>query len=291
MYYIKLKIEDLNLEQAFLAIDKSNISFLSRFCDKFSVNLQDSFGRTVLMYACYKGNKEVVKYLLNIPQIDVNRTDQLYWAAITFACNRKDVAIVSLLLCHPDIDPNIQNAYQFTPLIKSCEKDHDELVKLLLQHPKTDPNIQDDMGMTALMWAAYRGNRFIVQTILNHPNINPRIISKETGKSAFDYAQNKYVLELLRPFVVKKDPSFIPLKNASIEKKKNKFWNLSKKITRKVLEKIDSFLNSVQKKNIEMALWIHIKQFGYRTYYKTQELVLLRHQIGIQKKRLFLYDI
>jgi ankyrin repeat protein len=159
----------------------------------------DSFGKTLLMCACYKNKKDIVVYLIQHPELDINQTDHLFWSALTYACNRKNTELVAILLSHPQIDPNSHYSYQAPALIKVIEKDYNDIAQLLIKHPKIDPNVQDDNGMTALMWACYRGNIFLVRKLLFHKKIDPFHISSD-HKTAYDFAPNYHIRELLKPF-------------------------------------------------------------------------------------------
>lgn len=216
------------------------------------MNVQDSFGKSLLMHACYKGNFLIVSLLLDFEEIDVNQTDNLGWTALTYACSKRDDAIVSLLLSHPDINPNIQNEYQSTPLIKACNNGDVAIIRLLLQHRQIDPNIQDDMGMTALMWASYRGNAFIVQMFLHHYRTDSNIISNN-GKKAIDYSCNAHIKDLLRPFFVdeKNTSRFLPL--AAFSKNTPHHYSssfvflmdFSKNVHKKTIQKIKTKLSLI----------------------------------------------
>lgn len=115
-----------------------------------------------LILACYKGNIEVAKFLIE---------------------NVKDVNY---------------NSDMGTALMAATYKNHPELVKLLLEK-KANPNAADANGTTALSLAVQFKNSPLVQLLLDHKA--DKTIKDNKGKTAFEYAvfsQNEQIINLLK---------------------------------------------------------------------------------------------
>lgn len=115
-----------------------------------------------LILACYRGNVEVAKFLIE---------------------NAKDINY---------------NSDMGTALMAATYKNHPELVKLLLDK-KANPNAADTNGTTALSLAVQFKNSPLVQLLLEHKA--DKTIKDNKGKTAFEYAvfsQNEQIINLLK---------------------------------------------------------------------------------------------
>ncbi|KAF0980996.1 hypothetical protein FDP41_012784 [Naegleria fowleri] len=99
-----------------------NISNLSSF-----INDDDGDGYTLLFYACSIGRIDVMKFLLTVKGIDVNKKYRI--VCVLQSCDVKS-----------DFETFDETQLGWSPLSVACLKKHIEIVKLLLQHP----NIQID---------------------------------------------------------------------------------------------------------------------------------------------------
>lgn len=84
--------------------------------DDINVNLQNGIGYTALMYASHRKYYKIVKMLLNRKDIDVNIRDRDKNTALYIASKHNLVNIVELLLKNENIDINLNNRYGYTPL-------------------------------------------------------------------------------------------------------------------------------------------------------------------------------
>jgi uncharacterized protein len=115
-----------------------------------------------LILACYRGNIEVAKFLIEKVK-DVN-----------------------------------YNSDMGTALMAATYKNHPELVKLLLDK-KANPNAADANGTTALSLAVQFKNSSLVQLLLEYKA--DKTIKDNTGKTAFEYAvfsQNEQIINLFK---------------------------------------------------------------------------------------------
>jgi hypothetical protein len=124
-----------------------------------SVNIQDSDGNTMLLYACKKNDPNMVKYLLD-----------------------------------KGADPNITNKDNQFSLMFSIINDNNEIFDLLLSK-KVNVNFQDIEGVTPLMYASYKNNvQFVKGLLIAGANI--KVESKE-NKEASEYTDHVEIRKLL----------------------------------------------------------------------------------------------
>ena len=98
-------------------------------------------GSTALIFACYRGNKKLVKLLLDYSdKIDLNASDYLGFTVLMSACFNGDKDIVKLLLNQADktIDVNARDISGRTASDWAKEGlnygARGQIVKLLLEH-------------------------------------------------------------------------------------------------------------------------------------------------------------
>jgi FOG: Ankyrin repeat len=126
------------------------------------INSKNERGFTPLILACYRGNTEVAKYLID---------------------NVKDLNYVSP---------------EGTALSSLCINYNKELVEKMLSK-NADPNLPDSNGNTALMWAVKRGNIELAKILLD--NKADKTVKDSMGISAFEYAiksNNNDMINLLK---------------------------------------------------------------------------------------------
>ena len=108
-------------------------------------------GRTLLMMAIIRGDKEIVERLLSIDvYADVNRADEYGNTALIFACERGDVDVVKRLI-KAGAQVNRQNKNGMTALMACAEEGNIELFKLL-ETAGADQSLRDKKGWR---WEAY----------------------------------------------------------------------------------------------------------------------------------------
>lgn len=159
----------------FDAIEKADLNLIRSLTGKVDVNLKNqegSEGSTALIIATSKNYENVVKELLQVPNINVNIS-----------------------------------SYGMTALMLAIEKGHENIVKLLLLAPDINVNLKTEQGNTALMFAVTpyawikknpKGQSCqenIVKLLLNVPNININIQNKN-NKNALTIAIEKNRTEM-----------------------------------------------------------------------------------------------
>lgn len=120
--------------------------------------------------AAKNGNKPTIELLLN-KGIDPNIQDSVGRTALVFAVDTKNSGIVRLLMKHK-ADPNIPNQRGQTALMWASGNGYLDMVQLLLEHG-ADPNIQDQFDQTAMILAInHCGNPNIIKLLLEY-DANP----------------------------------------------------------------------------------------------------------------------
>ena len=158
-----IKALNLGFEEIFLVLFKKGNELKSDW------NTRDKGGWTALMYACQHGNEEIIKMLLQVPNIDVNVQDEYGYTCLMAACTNclsSPSNTVQLLLdwaSKLSLDLNHQDFLGQTAFNKVCsyvqffEKDSPpwkrsiELVQLLIdnaQEKNIDLANKDHFGDT-----------------------------------------------------------------------------------------------------------------------------------------------
>ncbi|KAI9736243.1 MAG: hypothetical protein M1834_001129 [Cirrosporium novae-zelandiae] len=77
----------------------------------FDLQSQDNQGRSVLFYAVFGGNAEMVKYLIMEHHFDVNTADKSGWRPMHWAARKGNLSVVEELLAN-NADPDIRETLQ-----------------------------------------------------------------------------------------------------------------------------------------------------------------------------------
>jgi len=143
---------DLNDTVLITAIKKGQTDIVKMLLERpdVDVNMKGAYGKTPLIIATWVGQKDIVQLLLNHPQIDVNFQTGRIQPALLVATWLGHTDIVQLLLKHPRIDKNIQNRWGETAFFLSISLSRKKIAKLLLKDPQVDITLRDRNGRTPL---------------------------------------------------------------------------------------------------------------------------------------------
>ena len=89
-------------------------------------------GSTVLLTACIHDRVEVVKFLLSLPEIDINVTTADDYTPFAHVCNEGKVELAKLFLKDPRLNINYVDYTGRSALWFACEEGHTEIVKWIL---------------------------------------------------------------------------------------------------------------------------------------------------------------
>lgn len=127
------------------------------------INQTNENGFSPLILACYRGNTEVAKFLMDhVKDINYKSQEGTALAGLSVKYNKD---LVTYILSK-NADPNIADTTGFTPLFWAVKFGNKELTKLLLQH-KADKSIKDAQGMTPFEYALQTNNKEIINLLKN----------------------------------------------------------------------------------------------------------------------------
>jgi len=127
------------------------------------INQTNDNGFSPLILACYRGNNEVAKFLIdNVKNVNYKSQEGTALAGLSVKYNKD---LVERLL-HKNADPNIADATGATPLFWAVKFGNKELIELLLQY-KANKSIKDAQGMTPFEYALQTNNKDIINLLKN----------------------------------------------------------------------------------------------------------------------------
>lgn len=127
------------------------------------INRTNDHGFSPLILACYRGNVEVAKFLIDhVKNVNYKSQEGTALAGLSVKYNKD---LVERLL-QKNADPNIADATGATPLFWAVKFGNKELIELLLKH-KADKSIKDAQGMTPFEYALQTNNKDIINLLKN----------------------------------------------------------------------------------------------------------------------------
>ena len=148
---------------------------------KFDEVNSDKKGDTLLTKAVkITKNRNALKKVLEIEQIDVNKKDRRGKTPLSCAIECENIEAVEILLAHPNIEVNKffylgdKKEQKFcSPLLLAVEKESCDIVEILLKHKHINVNVLPFQGenFTPLTKAIYLDNEKIVKLLLSHESI------------------------------------------------------------------------------------------------------------------------
>lgn len=189
------------------AVMNRNIVMINRLIDRgINVNQLDEDGNTPLMLACDSDfyidiYSNIIRILLNVPNINVNLQDFDGKTALMMACSHDEsqnrIEIVQMLLNNPNINVNIQTHIGRTALNYAATNDNVEITRLLLNTPGINVNLRDNYGQSIPYAAASEENpedgHRAIRLILQHPDLNLTTIEIEEIEEILDgYNNDEY---------------------------------------------------------------------------------------------------
>ena len=148
--------------------------FHQRGCE---VNIQSKLGRTPLQKAAFEGRADVVKYLLGVPELKLEMTDNKKRTALHYPVWGKawgrvygeDSPEIAGMLMDKGANPEARDENGNTPLLIASSTDAIRSVEYLLQRG-VNSRAKNDDGEEALLKAAHFGNIAIVKILLEKYN-------------------------------------------------------------------------------------------------------------------------
>lgn len=127
------------------------------------INQTNDQGFSPLILACYRGNVEVAKFLMdNVKDINYKSQEGTALAGLSVKYNKD---LVEYIL-KKNANPNLADATGSTPLFWAVKFGNKELTELLLKY-KADKTIKDSQGMTPFEYALQTNNKEIINLLKN----------------------------------------------------------------------------------------------------------------------------
>lgn len=127
------------------------------------INQPNENGFSPLILACYRGNTDVAKFLIDhVKDVNYQSKEGTALAGLSVKYNKE----LTEALLRKNADPNIADATGYTPLFWAVKFGNKELVELLLSY-KADKSKKDSMGMTPFEYALQTNNKEIINLLKN----------------------------------------------------------------------------------------------------------------------------
>ncbi|XP_067653301.1 ankyrin repeat domain-containing protein 50-like [Haliotis asinina] len=130
------------------------------------LSLKVKTGDNVLHLACYGGQLDVVKYLLSLNSININRRGWKKMTPIMVAANQGYKEVVELLVKR-GADLSLR-AQMGNILHTACSRGHFDVVKYLLSLNSVDIDSRGWNERTPVMVAAFKGRKKVVELLVKH---------------------------------------------------------------------------------------------------------------------------
>ena len=143
------------------------------------VSVTDSRGFACLAHAAAYGHTDIVRYLLCLPEVDVNLRNDDNKTALQHAVFMKETDIVQLLI-DAGAEVNTQNNEGHSPLYVACKSGELDIVKMLVR-AGAGVSVADNDGYTCLMLAAWHGHTDIVRYLVGVPEVE---LNHQSGAAA-----------------------------------------------------------------------------------------------------------
>lgn len=141
------------------------------------INSTDEHGRNVLIWACIMGHTEIVRFLLTIPKVNINKDSRLWTTPLVTACADGRLGVVRLLLEDPRIDVNTAGRHGITPLERACLSSSKGIVEALMMDPRTRP--------PAYLIGRYPECQPLLDSFCRDPEGTRRLLKEKTAVDTF----------------------------------------------------------------------------------------------------------
>ena len=162
------------------------------------VDVTDDNGDTLLILAAYFGHTETVRYLVGLPEVDVNHCNSQNVTALHCAAKKGHTKVVRVLIdAGADIDT--RNDDGRSPLHCASTSGSLEVVKMLVE-AGAGVDVTDDCVRTCLIFAAYYGHTETVRYLVGLPEVDVNHCDSQ-NETALHYAAKKGHAEVVQVLI------------------------------------------------------------------------------------------
>ena len=164
------------------------------------VSVTDNQGWTCLILAAYYGYSDIVRYLVGLPQVEVNFANQEGSTALHCALQHRHTDVVRALIdAGADIEAK-DRCTERSPLLKASISGNAANVNLLVR-AGASVHVTDVTGRTGLIHASALGHTDTVRTLLCMPEVEVDKAESSTGCTALHHAVNSKRAEVLEVLI------------------------------------------------------------------------------------------
>lgn len=211
-------------------INNDNDDNIKKFINVIDENINDR-EKCPLIISSINGNIDIVRLLLSVKGIDINKSDSHGYTALKWACLNGHTEVVKLLLNQINIDVNKADDYGETPLIEACFDGSIDIVRLLLSIKNIDIHKCNDSGCNALMFACKNGHNKVVEHLLSFNDIDINKSEDINGDTSLIYASSNGHIDIVRLLLSHKDIDINKCDNLGTTARTYAARNLDIKIT------------------------------------------------------------
>ena len=158
------------------ACEKNQLEIVKFLTSKPECNRESAerFGNLPLHIACiFSGNVELVRYLVEEADCDINAKGSNDNTSLLWACYKDQLEIVKFLTSKPECNRESANKFGNLPLHLACGfSGNVELVRYLVEEAGCDINAKGENDYTSLHWACYKNQLEIVKFLTSKPECN-----------------------------------------------------------------------------------------------------------------------
>jgi ankyrin repeat protein len=130
------------------------------------------YADNIMIEAAKSGDVEAIRAYLTAGA-ELNARDGEGMSALTWAARRGQKKVVRVLLDKGLTDIDLKDSYGFTPLFWAARRGYVDIVRILLENG-ADPGTKDIYGWTPMTWAVQRGHFKIMKLLRNNHRKNGR---------------------------------------------------------------------------------------------------------------------
>ena len=145
---------------------------------------------TPLHIASHRGHLDIVRYLVEKQQCDVECTDKYGDTPLHYAAYGGSLGTIQYLISERGCDPICRGLYGRTTLHHACHRGKLNVVKYLVEDVKVEPSCRDEDDATPLHIASQFGQLSVVRLLVEKYQCDPAT-RKRNGETPTDLAQRE----------------------------------------------------------------------------------------------------